>query len=180
MTDAMYIILHTGCLYFDTRKKRSSAERFFCPALHSIIYYSLYFLLPAHAAALFSSRPLSGFPARFSVPQANPAFLIWSCGTLHICFYEPHSQQSLSRVLRPNILCQESENEQIWHGLFPAGQAVFHLYTRILPLAKFRSVPGSLLVFLPMLHQWTRRFHPAAIFSPDIPFFSAAPHRASG
>ena len=40
MTDAMYIILHTGCLYFDTRKKRSSAGRFFCPALHSIIYYA--------------------------------------------------------------------------------------------------------------------------------------------
>ena len=42
----MYIILHTGYLYFDTHKKRSSAGRFFCPALHSIIYYSLYFLLP--------------------------------------------------------------------------------------------------------------------------------------
>ena len=35
------------------RAKKSSAGRFFCPALHSIIYYSLYFLLPAHASALF-------------------------------------------------------------------------------------------------------------------------------
>ena len=61
MTDAMYIILHTGCLYFDTRKKRSSAGRFFCPALHSIIYYSLCFLFLAHASALFSARPLLGF-----------------------------------------------------------------------------------------------------------------------
>ena len=68
-------------------KKRSSAGRFFCPALHSIIDCFVYFLLPAalpaHAAALFPARPLSGFPARSSVPQANPAFPIWSCGTLH-------------------------------------------------------------------------------------------------
>ena len=66
------------------RAKKSSAGRFFCPALHSIIYYSLYFLLPAHASALFSARPLLGFPAQSSVPQANPAFPIWSCGT-QIC-----------------------------------------------------------------------------------------------
>ena len=66
------------------RAKKSSAGRFFCPALHSIIYYSLYFLLPAHAAALSSVRPLSGFPAQSSAPQANPAFPIWSCGTLHV------------------------------------------------------------------------------------------------
>ena len=26
MTDAMYIILHTGCLYFDTRKKEAAQE----------------------------------------------------------------------------------------------------------------------------------------------------------
>ena len=58
------------------------------PTLHRtfhIINCSVYFLLPAHAAALFSSRPLSGFPARSFVPQANPAFPIWSCGT-QICF----------------------------------------------------------------------------------------------
>ena len=44
-------------------------------------------------------------------------------------FCEPHSRQLLRRVLQSNILCQESGNEQIWRGLFPAGQAVFHLYT---------------------------------------------------
>lgn len=68
------------------RAKKSSAGRFFCPALHSIIYYSLYFLLPAHASALFSARPLLGFPAQSSVPQANPAFPLWSRGTLHRSF----------------------------------------------------------------------------------------------
>ena len=43
MTDAMYIILHTGRLWFDMCKKRSSAGRFFCPALHSIIDCFVYF-----------------------------------------------------------------------------------------------------------------------------------------
>ena len=47
------------------------------PTLHRtfhIINCSVYFLLPAHAAALFSTRPLSGFPAQSPVLQANPAF----------------------------------------------------------------------------------------------------------
>lgn len=35
------------------------------------------------AAVIFSIRPLSGFPAPSPAPQANPAFPIWSCGTLH-------------------------------------------------------------------------------------------------
>lgn len=56
MKDAMYIILHTGCLWFDMCKK-SSAGRFFRPALLSIIDCFVYFLLPAalpaHVAALF-------------------------------------------------------------------------------------------------------------------------------
>ena len=47
---------------------------------HSIINCSAYFLLPsalpAQAAALFSTRPLSGFPAQSPVLQANPAFPI--------------------------------------------------------------------------------------------------------
>lgn len=50
------------------------------PTLHRtfhIINCSVYFLLPsalpAHAAALFSTRPLSGFPAQSPVLQANPA-----------------------------------------------------------------------------------------------------------
>ena len=53
------------------------------PTLHRtfhIINCSVYFLLPsalpAHAAALFSTRPLSGFPAQSPVLQANPAFPI--------------------------------------------------------------------------------------------------------
>ena len=32
----------------------------------------------------FSVRPLSGFPSQSSVPQANPAFQIWSCSTLYM------------------------------------------------------------------------------------------------
>ena len=100
MTDAMYIILHTGACGLICAKKRSSAGRFFCPALHSIIDCFVYFLLPAalpaHAAALFSARPLSGFPAQSSVPQANPAFPIWSCGTLHRSFsFVPEASHTL-------------------------------------------------------------------------------------
>ena len=96
MTDAMYIILHTGACGLICAKKRSSAGRFFCPALHSIIYYSLYFLLPAHASALFSARPLLGFPAQSSVPQANLAFPILSCGTLHRSFsFVPEASHTL-------------------------------------------------------------------------------------
>ena len=62
------------------------------PTLHRTFHHRLlclFFLpaeLPAHAAALFSAHPLSGFPAQSSVPQANPAFPIWSCGTLHRSF----------------------------------------------------------------------------------------------
>ena len=75
MTDAMYIILHTECLYFDTRKKRSSAGRFFCPALHSIIYYSLYFLLPAHASAhRIGKNNIIAFSNVFKVDFRKEAF----------------------------------------------------------------------------------------------------------
>ena len=42
--------------------------------------------LPSHASALFLSV-LFRFPAQSSVPQANPAFPIWSCGTLHRSFF---------------------------------------------------------------------------------------------
>ena len=67
---------------------------------HSIIECFVYFLLPAelpaHAAALFSAHPLSGFPAQSSVPQANPAFPIWSCGTLHRSFsFVPEASHTL-------------------------------------------------------------------------------------
>ena len=106
MKDAMYIILHTGCLWFDMCKK-SSAGRFFRPALLSIIDCFVYFLpaaLLAHAAALSFVRPLSGFPARSSAPQANPAFPIWSCGTLHRSFsFVPEALHTDSRVLLHSI-----------------------------------------------------------------------------
>ena len=38
MTDAMYIILHTGCLYFDTRKKKQRRKILLsCTAFHHLL-----------------------------------------------------------------------------------------------------------------------------------------------
>ena len=49
MTDAMYIIMHTGCLYFDTRKKKAAQEDF--SVLHCIpssTILSIFFSLLMH------------------------------------------------------------------------------------------------------------------------------------
>ena len=46
------------------------------PNSNCSVYFLLPAALPAHAAALFSTRPLSGFPAQSPVLQANPAFPI--------------------------------------------------------------------------------------------------------
>ena len=51
MIDAMYIILHTGCLYFDTRKKEAAQEDssvlhcFSSSAILSIFFFLPHFLL---------------------------------------------------------------------------------------------------------------------------------------
>ena len=57
------------------------------PDFPSSTILSIFFFLPHFPLMqllFFSVRPLSGFPAQSSVPQANPAFQIWSCGTLHM------------------------------------------------------------------------------------------------
>ena len=57
------------------------------PDFPSSTILSIFFFLPHFLLMqllFFSVRPLSGFPAQSSVPQANPAFQIWSCGTLYM------------------------------------------------------------------------------------------------
>ena len=56
MTDAMYIIMHTGCLYFDTRKKKQRRKIFLsCTAFHHLLFSLFSSPYPCSCSFFFSS-----------------------------------------------------------------------------------------------------------------------------